>query len=197
MGHDSKEIPVKQIDDAAETGEVNEHTNCVTRRSFLMGSGAVVASTVMLPALPGMGGKAMAAELVNYPRQLIGKISQLRINQPKPFKYPDEGRNSQSLLVRLGTLAGGGIGPNMDIVAFNVLCTHMGGDMSGTYVAEEQVLGPCPFHQSTFDMTRHGIIISGHATESLPQVMLEVDGDDIYATGLIGLIYGRYDNLKS
>ena len=52
-------------------------------------------------------------------------------------------------------------------------------------------------HQSTFDLTRHGMIIGGHATQSLPQVLLELEGDDIYAVGMLGLIYGRYDNLES
>ena len=174
----------------------NDATNCVTRRSFLLGTG-VLATTVLLPALPGMDGKALAAEMAQYPRQRIGSLSDLKENKPIPFNYPDEGRNSRSLLVKLGDIAGGGIGDDMDVVAFNTMCTHMGGDMSTTYVSAEKVLGPCPFHQSTFDLTRHGIIISGHATESLPQVLLELDGDDIYATGLIGLIYGRYDNLKS
>jgi len=44
-------------------------------------------------------------------------------------------------------------------------------------------------------VTRHGIIISGQAYESLPQVLLELDGDDIYAVGMMGLIYGRNQNL--
>ena len=42
---------------------------------------------------------------------------------------------------------------------------------------------------------RHGILVSGQAYQSLPQVLLELDGDDIYAVGMFGLIYGRYDNL--
>ncbi len=72
----------------------------------------------------------------------------------------------------------------------------MGGVLNASYQPAHQALGPCPLHQTTFDLTRHGMVISGHATESLPQVLLELDGDDIYAVGLIGLIYGRYDNLK-
>ncbi len=192
MAHDSeKRIAVHDIDGNATSG------SCVTRRRFLLGSGAVVATTIMLPALPGMGGSALAAEIALYPRKLISSLSKLKVDEPTIFKYPDEGRNSISLVVKLGEEAGGGIGPDMDIVAFNTLCTHMGGYMSSTYLADEKVLGPCPFHQSTFDLTRHGIIVAGHATESLPQVLLELDGDNIYATGLIGLIYGRYDNLKS
>ena len=55
--------------------------------------------------------------------------------------------------------------------------------------------GPCPTHLTTFDLTRHGIVIAGHATESLPQITLEVQGDDIYASGVLGLVFGRRDNL--
>lgn len=170
--------------------------NCISRRKFLFGVGAVAAGTIILPVLPGMGGKAMSAEYVRYPRKFVTKLSSLKAHEPQHFRYPDEERTAKSMVVRLGTPAGGGIGNDFDVVAFNVLCTHMGGDMGRNFLAEHQVLGPCPFHQSTFDMTRHGMIISGHATESLPQVLLELEGDDIYAVGLIGLIYGRYDNLQ-
>lgn len=170
--------------------------NCLSRRKFLFGVGAVAAGTIILPVLPGMGGKALSAEYARYPRKFVARLSSLKLNEPHYFKYPDEGGTAKSLIVKMGSPAGGGIGAEFDVVAYNTLCTHMGGDMSRTFKAEYQVLGPCPFHQSTFDLTRHGMIISGHATESLPQVLLELDGDDIYAVGLIGLIYGRYDNLQ-
>ena len=39
--------------------------------------------------------------------------------------------------------------------------------------------------------------MSGHATESLPQVVLEVEGDDVYATGILGLIYGKRNSLDA
>ena len=35
------------------------------------------------------------------------------------------------------------------------------------------------------------MVISGHATESLPQIILELDGDDLFATGIAGLTYGH------
>jgi arsenite oxidase small subunit len=62
--------------------------------------------------------------------------------------------------------------------------------LQGTYKDAYQALGPCPLHLTTFDLTRHGMVISGHATESLPQIVLEVQGDDIYAVGVQGLVYG-------
>ena len=170
---------------------------CPSRRTFLIGSGATVIGTLLLPALPGMNGRALAAQVARYPEMRIGALSQLKLGKPMRFKYPDKGLSASSLLIKLGEPAGGGIGPERDVVAFNALCTHMGASMSRNYKAEHQVLGPCQFHQTTFDLTRHGIVIGGHATESLPQVLLETQGDDIYAVGLIGLIYGRYDNLKT
>ncbi len=176
--------------------ETPNKDGCLTRRQFLYRSGAVIAGTVLLPHIPGMEGKALAAEVARYPGMLIGKLSGLKKNKPVKFNYPDKGKNSSSMLVKLGVPAGGGIGPDRDLVAFNTRCTHMGGDLGRKYQPADQALGPCPFHQSTFDLTRHGMIISGHATESLPQVLLELEGDKIFAVGLLGLLYGRYDNLK-
>ncbi len=167
---------------------------CLTRRRLLQGSSAAAATTVFL-SIPGIKGKAVAAQMTSYPRKKIGTLSGLRVNQPLIFTYPDNGASSLSMLVKLGVQAGGGIGPTQDVVAFNTLCTHMGGPLIGSFQKGHQALGPCPLHQSTFDLTKHGMIISGHATASLPQVLLELEGDDIFAVGIIGLIFGRHDNL--
>ena len=59
-----------------------------------------------------------------------------------------------------------------------------------------KILGPCPLHLTTFDLRRHGMVVAGHATQSLPQLVLEVDGNDIYATGILGLIYGKCNNAE-
>jgi arsenite oxidase small subunit len=48
-----------------------------------------------------------------------------------------------------------------------------------------------------YDLRRHGIIVSGQAYQSLPQVLLEMNGDDIYAVGMMGLLYGRNENLMN
>ena len=165
---------------------------CMTRRRLLQGS--ATATTILL-TIPGIKEKAVAAQLASYPRQKIGKLSSLRVDQPLIFNYPDNEASALSMAVKLGVRAGGGIGPQQDVVAFNTLCTHMGGPMIGGYQKQDKALGPCPFHQTTFDLTKHGMVISGHATESLPQVLLELEGDDIYAVGVLGLIFGRYDNL--
>ena len=170
-------------------------TSCMaTRRQFLIGSG-VTSAAVILSGIPGMGTKKVHAAVTKYPRQLVGKLNKLKVDKPVLFNYPDKGKFSTSMIVKLGTRAGGGVGAGKDVVAFNTFCTHQGGDLKKTYSAADKSLGQCQYHQSTFDLTRHGIIISGHATENLSQIELEVDGNDIYATGIIGLIYGRHRNV--
>ncbi len=173
------------------------HGKCMlNRREFLMYSGTAAAavSTISISMFPGQA----KARVVGYPRKKIGRLSQLKDNQPMDFNYPDNGQNSQCFVVKMdGAKAGGGIGPQRDVVAFSYLCTHQGGFLNGKYqaVGEHRVLGQCPLHLSTYDLTRHGIIVSGQAYQSIPQVLLELDGDDIYAVGMMGLLFGRSENL--
>ena len=174
----------------------------LNRRQFLMYSGATAAtaSTVSLTLFPGTAKAAQAkARVVGYPRKLVGKLSEMKDNVPAVINYPDDGKNSMATMVKTGVKCGGGVGAQRDLVAFSALCTHQGGPLLGRYrvVDEHRIMGSCPLHLSTYDVTRHGIIISGQAYESLPQVLLELDGDDIYAVGMMGLIYGRNQNLMS
>lgn len=158
----------------------------MSRRQFLLFGGASVA-LISLGGLPGMAEAAQALK-ADYPRQKIGSLSALKSGIPVDFSYPYP--DIRNILVKLGIPAGAGVGAGKDIVAFNQQCTHMGGPLDGTFKPQHQVLGPCPLHLTTFDLTRHGMVASGHATESLPQIVLEVQGDDIYAVGVMGLVYG-------
>ncbi len=179
-----------------KTHEAAEHGQCMlNRREFLLYSG--VASTITL--FPGTS-QAQEARVVSYPRQFIAKLSELKDHQPIDFNYPDNGKNASCMLVKMGNVkAGGGIGPQRDVVAFGYLCTHQGGPLYGTYkvTGEHRTLGQCPFHLSVYDLRRHGIIVSGQAYQSLPQVLLELAGDDIYAVGMMGLLFGRNNNLMN
>ena len=159
---------------------------CMSRRQLLLCGGASLA-LISLASLPGMAQAAQALK-ATYPRQKIGSLSALKNGMPVDFNYPYPG--IRNILVKLGVAAGAGIGVDRDVVAFNQQCTHMGGPLDGTYKAEHQVLGPCPLHLTTFDLTRHGMVASGHATESLPQIVLELQGDNIFAVGVMGLVYG-------
>lgn len=170
------------------------HKCLLSRRKFLIAGG--VTTTVMITLNPGTPmAEEVPATITTFPRKFIVKMSELKQDVPVDFTYPDEGAHSDNMIVKLGVKAGGGLGNDDDIVAFNYACTHQGGGLFDSYKAETKSLGACPLHLSTYDLTRHGILISGQAYQNLPQILLELDGDDIYATGVFGLIYGRKENL--
>ncbi len=166
----------------------------VSRREFFkLGGAAIVA--LSLPAFLRKAGLSdtVYAQQVEYPRQLIGRLSQIG-TEPIAFNYPWEHPNAANFLLRLEEPAGGGVGPDQSVVAFNAFCTHQGGPLTGQFHTGIGVAGPCPLHWTTFDLTRFGMVISGHATQGLPQIILETQGDEIYATGVRGLVFGYFDN---
>ncbi len=180
------EIEIKTESKQSET----EHL-CMTRRSFLLAG----SSAIILSSIPGIA-SAVKLAVKDYPRKKIVSLKDLITDQPVEFQYPPNNPVSSFFIVKLGEEAGGGIGADKDIVAFSNLCSHMGGPLNGTYKAGHKAIGPCPLHLTTFDLTRHGMVISGHATEALPQARLEVSGGNVYAIGVTGLIYGHHDNLS-
>lgn len=178
-----------------EAAKAVGHKCLVSRRKFLIGAG--VTTTIMITLNPGTPqAQEVPAQITEYPRKFITKLSDLKLDEPFDFNYPDDGEFSDNMIVRMGVRAGGGIGPEQDVVAYNYACTHQGGGLFDTYKADTKSMGACPLHLTTYDLTRHGILISGQAYQSLPQILLELDGDDIYATGIFGLIFGRKNNLQ-
>ena len=155
---------------------------CQSRRDFLLGGGKLL----VLVAASGIT-EAVWAQRAGHAPLAVARLSALKPGEPYYFEYPQAG--DFNMLVKLGVAAGGGIGPQADVVAFSTRCTHLGGKLRGTLQAEVHVLGPCPRHLTTFDLSRHGVVITGHATASLPQVVLELDGDQIRAVGMQGLVY--------
>ena len=167
----------------------------VSRRDFLkLGSATLV--TLTLPVYLRRTGlpATLQAQQVEYPRQVIGSLGALSSSEPISFNYPWDHPSSTNFLIKLSEPAGGGVGPDQDVVAFNSICPHQGGPLAGQFHGDIGVAGPCPLHLTTFDLTRHGMVISGHATQGLPQITLETDGDDIIATGVMGLIFSLHDN---
>ena len=160
------------------------------RRDFLFAAGA---SLVALSA-PGWAW-SVQARVAKFPRKKIGLLSKLKKGEPVEFSYPWDHANCDSVLLKLGQEAAGGVGPDKDVVAFNGLCPHMGWSIpTKKFHADPGIAGPCPGHWTTFDLTRHGMVVSGHATQGLPQVVLELNGDDIVAVGVLGLLFGFHDN---
>ncbi len=162
---------------------------CINRRNFLILGGASVT------VLATFGKSVLAQQLVrsSYAPRVIGMMSELEPGVAIPFNYPTD--DIENILVMLNEEAGAGVGEGRNVVAFNTVCPHMGGYMdASTFKPAHSVLGPCPLHLSTFDLTKHGMLVSGHATASLPQIVLELDDDNIVATGVMGLFFGYTRN---
>lgn len=173
-------------------------------------SGAVVIGVAMRGATPGgaaLGAVSPAdaepdftfdqepvpAVVTAYPRTRVASLSELKVNEPLDFQYPTELTNAS--IFKLGKPVVGGVGPDGDIVALNTDCTHMGCPLRGLFKAEHGILGPCACHFTTFDVAKRGQVVMGQATENLPQVLLDIEGDDIIAVGTLGLAYGFRNNL--
>lgn len=179
----------------------------VDRRSFLklsglatgivFSGGAVIVGAVGRRPL-GVAG-AQQAEKVQfafpeYPDVVIANIADVKSGEPVFFEYPQPGQ--RNMLVKIDKSAEEGIGPDQDIVAFSTACSHMGAPLDNVYNHEFSILGPCPLHFSTFDLTKSGMNVMGKASDHLPQVALAInDNGDIRAIGMFGLIYGYPANL--
>ena len=73
-----------------------------------------------------------------------------------------------------------------------MLCTHKGCPLN--YVADRKSL-VCPCHWSSFDPSKGGRLVIGQASQSLPQMQLDIQDGMVRAVGLDGLIYGRHTNI--
>ena len=169
-------------------------TTVVSRRGFLIataGVGAGAAGVLIVGC--GEDGEPDVVFL-SYERKRLAAVSDLAAGEPLTFDYPGEGQ--KNFLIKLDAAAQGGVGPGGDIVAFSYLCTHMGCPLVGQYNDEHKIMGPCPCHFSTFDLRQNGMVVLGQATQNLPQITLDVEDGEIYATGMAGLIYGTANNLR-
>lgn len=179
----------------------------VDRRSFLklsglatgivLSGGAVVVGSVGQRPL-GVA-SAHQAEKVQfafpeYPDVVIANIADVKAGEPVFFEYPQPGQ--RNMLVKIDKLAEEGIGPDQDIVAYSTACAHMGAPLDNVYNHDLGMLGPCPLHFSSFDLSKSGMNVMGKASDHLPQVALAInDNGDIRANGMFGLIYGYPANL--
>lgn len=174
----------------------------LSRRTFLeRAAGVTGAVAVGIFAFPpgtelieaaGAGAKRITR---SYQRERVAGVGDLGEGEPFEFSYPLE--DHENFVVKLGADAHDGVGPDGDIVAYNYLCSHMGCPLNGKYRHDHKIMGPCPCHFSTFDLSKNGVMVLGQATQSLPQIVLEVDGSDVFAVGVTGLVYGYRDNLDS
>ncbi len=185
----------------------------LTRREFLLigvTGGAVAAVGVIVPLSQTQSAEQVAVGDISssttttvppppsavvgfFPKVRVASVGELSTTDPVKFDYPLQGQ--RNVLVKLNNPVSYGVGPDQDIVAFSSICTHMG-CLLEEYKPEYNALGPCPCHFSTFDLANNGMVTLGQATQNLPQVLLSIEGDDIYATGVVRLIYGYANTLQ-
>lgn len=125
------------------------------------------------------------------PSKSIGKASSFVAGKPVDFSYPDA--SSPAIAIKLSHPIDGGAGPNGDIIAYSRICVHKGCPVN--YDASREVF-VCPCHYSVYDPGKAGEVVIGHATTKLPRITLSHDAasDEIVATGVVGLLYGRFNN---
>jgi len=148
-------------------------------------------STMSKTVSTGQGGISPSAP--GFPVLMIASLNDLDVNKPIYFYYPLT--DTPNILVKLGTKAEGGVGPDGDVVAFSQTCQHLG--CSVGYVASGAspacdssyvTVGPeayCCCHGSSYDLANGAKVLGGPAPRPIPQVILKVDtSGNIYATGM-------------
>lgn len=132
----------------------------LTSCAFAAGQGWIAAQDLLR--------KRRSAEEVP-PRVKVGSISQLDVGASKIFAYPRE--RDRCVLVRLG---------ERELVAFNQACTHLS---CAVVPNVKDGVFHCPCHEGYFDI-RTGKNIAGPPPRPLTRVILEIEGDEVYATGI-------------
>jgi nitrite reductase/ring-hydroxylating ferredoxin subunit len=103
------------------------------------------------------------------PIRKVASLSALTVGQTLVFSYP--GPHDLCVLVRLA---------EDTLVAYSQKCTHL--SCAVVPRPAEGVLH-CPCHEGYFDL-RTGRVMAGPPPRPLPKILLEVRGDDVFATGV-------------
>lgn len=164
----------------------------ISRRGFIKLTGAGAVSSVAGGVAAQEDRSATVQAAASYPEITIARLADLSENEPVAFQYPDS--SSLCELIKCGRAVPGGIGPDQDIVAYSILCPHMG---CPTQYDRESRRYRCGCHFSLFDPEMDGQQIMGQATQDLPRVLLKLDeaSGEIRAAGLNRLIFGRQQNI--
>ena len=128
-----------------------------------------------------------------FPQLMIANLSDLVESQPVSFNYPLE--ETPNILVKLGVKAAGGVGPDGDIVAYSVVCQHLGcitaflptgsGPACASSYKAPGPEGYCCCHGSIYDLVNGAAVVGGPAPRPLPQVILSIDASgNINAIGM-------------
>lgn len=129
----------------------------LTSCAFVAGQGWIAAQHLVRKIRPAL------------PRERIASLQEIPIGSAKMFRYPSE--HDPCLLIRIDAAT---------LVAYSQACTHL--SCAVVPKVEEGVLY-CPCHEGYFELTT-GRNIAGPPPRPLPKIVLEVRGDDVYATAV-------------
>jgi nitrite reductase/ring-hydroxylating ferredoxin subunit len=115
-----------------------------------------------------------AQDLVRHRRSAPARVkiaskAEIPVGGTKTFSYPND--RDRCVLVRLGP---------EELVAFSQSCTHLS---CAVIPKVDEGVFMCPCHEGFFDL-RTGRNISGPPPRPLPRIVIETDGDDVYAVGV-------------
>jgi Rieske Fe-S protein len=148
----------------AEFPHRQDADDLVSRRELLAlavyTSGALFVGTGALAVL-GRIEKAPA-----FPRKEVARVPEVRESEPVYFRYP--GPEDEAVLLRLA---------GDRFVAYSQTCTHLS---CAVYYQKERARLYCPCHEGAFD-PRTGDPIAGPPRRRLPEIVLEREGDVLYA----------------
>lgn len=80
--------------------------------------------------------------------------------------------------------------PNKFLTGFSNICTHMGCRLAKEGVAlardptKALILGPCPCHGTTFNLSQGGVVVLGPASQHLPQLTLAISEQSGTVSGI-------------
>jgi nitrite reductase/ring-hydroxylating ferredoxin subunit len=99
----------------------------------------------------------------------IASRGELAVGASLVFDYP--AAHDSCVLVRLG---------EGEFVAFSQKCTHLS---CAVIPRPDHGVFHCPCHEGVFDL-RSGRVLAGPPPRPLPRIVLDIRGDEIYATGV-------------
>lgn len=129
----------------------------LTSAAFVAGQGWIAAQHLVRKNRPA------------EPRMKVAQLSEVAVGSARVFRYPTA--SDPCLLIRLE--------PNV-LLAYSQACTHLS---CAVVPRLEQGVLHCPCHEGYFDLAT-GKNIAGPPPRPLPRIVLEVEGDDVYAVGV-------------
>jgi arsenite oxidase small subunit len=159
--------------------------------STLATLGSVFRILEFVPA-PGLGSNSTT--VLAWPQVKVTNVSAVQATVPLRFNYPLV--DTPCVLVKCGTKAENGVGPESDVVAFSDICQHLGcfyavltpgtsPPCDSSYQATS-AQGYCCCHGGQYDFVNSGKVIGGPPPRPVPQVILRYDDGtgDIFAVGM-------------